>query len=253
MLVGPPGSATAGGSAARRHLWINRRARRGGWIGRRRAGRRRRARRGRRAGRRRRGDARRRRRGPTVWLGCRLGVAETEADGALPGRRGRSGRPGSTLVICSFAAGRSTGPLGATVGEVVGRWTAGSPALRAAARAAPSPTSATSTAAAAPTSGPRRRWARDPLATAAPAGTSVRVPGPASRSATGVAIAVGGSPPVTAVRAASAIAAPLVNRSSGSLARARDTRARTASGMSCGSSGGSSSRCRTATWSGLSP
>ncbi|MBM0203396.1 hypothetical protein JNW90_21390, partial [Micromonospora sp. STR1s_5] len=69
-----------------------------------------------------------------VWLGCGLGVAETDADGELPGPCGRSDRPGPTLVICSFAAGRSTGPLGATVGEVAGRLTAGSsPTLRVAA------------------------------------------------------------------------------------------------------------------------
>jgi hypothetical protein len=66
-------------------------------------------------------------------------------------------------------------------------------------------------------------------------------------------MAVGADGSDTAARAASAIAAALLNRSAGSLARARETSARTASGMSFGSSGGSSSRCRTATWSGLSP
>ncbi|PSK58378.1 hypothetical protein B0E53_06957 [Micromonospora sp. MH33] len=72
----------------------------------------------------------------------------------------------------------------------------------------------------------------------------------APRSATGT-IAVGASEP--AARAASAIAAAVGKRSAGSLARARATRSRAWCGISTGSSGGSSSRCRTATWSGLSP
>ncbi|MET8320597.1 hypothetical protein [Micromonospora sp. NPDC005189] len=116
--------------------------------------------------------------GLVVWLGFVLGLAETEASGESSGAGGgRSGRPGSTVAICSFAAGSSSWPVGATVGEVVGRLTAGSsPASCVAPSAAPSPTNATSTAAAAPTSGPRRRRRRRcaPLATAAPAGAAVR-------------------------------------------------------------------------------
>ena len=94
--------------------------------------------------------------GVAVGLGVAVGVAVGEAEGLAPGEFGRLGRTGST-VICSLAAGTSTWSVGATAGALLGRLAAGSlPVFRAAPSAAPSPTSATSTAAAAPTSGPRR-------------------------------------------------------------------------------------------------
>ncbi|RGC67787.1 hypothetical protein C5N14_17265 [Micromonospora sp. MW-13] len=74
----------------------------------------------------------------------------------------------------------------------------------------------------------------------------------APRSGTGTVL-VGAEPSAMVARAASAIAAPVANRSAGSFASARPTRSRTGAGISRGNSGGSSSRCRTATCNGLSP
>ncbi|MEV5767543.1 hypothetical protein AB0L34_23670, partial [Micromonospora sp. NPDC052213] len=92
--------------------------------------------------------------GSAVWLGggdC--GGTVADGDGLEVDPAGRNGRPRSGFRSCSVGASA----LGTAAGAVVfGTFTAGASVSPVAPSAAPRPANATSTAAAAPTRGPRR-------------------------------------------------------------------------------------------------